>query len=322
MCKLSIIVPIYNVESYIDRSLQSLCEQDIPACDYEIILIDDGSTDQSIVVAQQYTRQYPNIKLYSYPNGGLSVARNRGLDIAGGEYVLFVDSDDWITSHILSALIKLTEQHNNPDILAFEDVIEDTNMTKSHIKYHVPYYQPYSGVDYMSQRIVYSGVWLYAFKRSFIERNQLRMMEGIYHEDEEFLTRVFLYADKVVFTDLLLYHYYQREGSIVNDALKHEKRIADSLYVLSTIDLLRKEYNCDSPEYRALCFRLFTLTKDLILWSAASQQSDYAIKRLVELRLYPMYHYAANMKDQLVVFMLNHHRLFLWIFKYLKIFKG
>ena len=107
MTKISIIVPIYNVEKYLKRSLDSLVNQTLK--DIEIILVDDGSTDNSHKIAEGYKKNYSNVLLVTKENGGLSDARNFGLQYASGEYIAFVDSDDYVESQMFERMYNLSE---------------------------------------------------------------------------------------------------------------------------------------------------------------------------------------------------------------------
>ena len=104
MKKISLIVPVYNVEDFVARCLNSLLEQNMSYEDYEIIIVNDGSTDSSLEIIQPYLEKYPNCKLIDKPNGGLSSARNAGLNVALGEYIWFVDSDDFIMPNLLDEI--------------------------------------------------------------------------------------------------------------------------------------------------------------------------------------------------------------------------
>ena len=119
MKKISLIVPVYNVEDFVARCLNSLLEQNMSYEDYEIIIVNDGSTDSSLEIIQPYLEKYPNCKLINKPNGGLSSARNAGLNVALGEYIWFVDSDDFIMPNLLDDLYKECSS-NDLDVLWME----------------------------------------------------------------------------------------------------------------------------------------------------------------------------------------------------------
>lgn len=127
---LSIIVPVYNVEEYVGECLDSLLDQDITKEDYEIICVNDGSTDKSGEIVSDYVMKHSNVVLLEKENGGVGSARNLGLDNAGGDYVWFVDSDDLVQPNVLGSMKFQTEQ-NNCDRLIFENVYEfNGNLTK------------------------------------------------------------------------------------------------------------------------------------------------------------------------------------------------
>lgn len=112
MKKLSIIIPVYNVEKYVGRCLESCLDQDLPKDEYEIIVVNDGTQDNSVQVIEKYIKPENNVTLIHRENGGLSAARNTGLKHAQGEYVWFVDSDDWIEKDSLSKLIQYIKKYD------------------------------------------------------------------------------------------------------------------------------------------------------------------------------------------------------------------
>ncbi|MGL4253948.1 MAG: glycosyltransferase, partial [Fusobacteriaceae bacterium] len=116
---LSVVVPMYNVEEYILRCLESLQKQDIPEEQYEIILIDDGSRDRTVEYAKEFSQNHKNIRIISQKNGGASVARNRGIDEARGKYIWFVDADDYVLENRFGILLEKAIG-NDLDILSFD----------------------------------------------------------------------------------------------------------------------------------------------------------------------------------------------------------
>lgn len=119
MMKLSIIVPIYGVEQYLRKCVDSLLAQDLPSSEYEIILVDDGSPDGCPAICDQYAAEHDNIRVIHRENGGLSAARNSGIEVAQGEYIMFVDSDDYIEPNVLGGLMAQVER-DNLDVLRFD----------------------------------------------------------------------------------------------------------------------------------------------------------------------------------------------------------
>lgn len=121
--RLSIVIPVYNVEKYIEKCICSVVSQDISNEDYEVLILNDGSTDCSKDIAERYAKQNSNVHLFNHSNMGLSATRNRGLREAKGDYVWFIDSDDWIENNCLGDILKRLE--SNPDVLSFSGMIPE-----------------------------------------------------------------------------------------------------------------------------------------------------------------------------------------------------
>mgnify|MGYP000597869244 CR=1 FL=1 len=133
MVKLSIIIPVYNGEEYIDRCLQSCLRQDIPADSYEIIVVDDGSTDSSNVILSRYAMEHANVVVLTQSNKKQGAARNYGLSKAQGEYIWFVDSDDWIEANCLGRLLALCDD-NGIEVLAIDRINTDGKSFQEKLK--------------------------------------------------------------------------------------------------------------------------------------------------------------------------------------------
>ena len=234
--KLSIIVPIYNVEKYISRCALSLYNQTAHKEDYEIIFVNDGTKDNSILNLRK-TLDFvhtPNIFIVDKPNGGLSSARNYGLRHSRGEYVWFVDSDDWVDSDSVEVLLNLINQ--SPDVIVTTQMYRNTENTEC-LKYQNALNFVGKGADLIQERPPVCAV-AYISSRQFLNKNNLEFREGILHEDAELIPRLIYIADKVVATDRPLYHHFMRDGSITNSVnpLRYE-----SYFIV--IDKLTQFYN-------------------------------------------------------------------------------
>ena len=189
MIKLSIIVPVYNVEQYLHKCVDSLLAQDIPLTDYEIILVDDGSPDECPQICDEYAATYDNIRVVHRENGGLSAARNSGIEVAHGEYVMFVDSDDYIEPNVLSGLIEQVER-DNLDVLRYR-----LQYVNPQYEVYNPYKSdPFKGNDYSKKTtdgITFLNMrmntacyaWAFVFKRELIDG--CIFTPGIYFEDTD-----------------------------------------------------------------------------------------------------------------------------------------
>lgn len=213
MVKLSIIIPVYNTEEYLPRCLNSCLEQDLPANEYEIIAINDGSSDNSLQILNAYALKYPNIRVINQENRGLGATRNRGLNLAIGEYIWFVDSDDWVLENCL--LVDIYENCKDVDILETDRAY----LYKDHVVY--------------INIAKWTGVPGYIFNREFLIKNKLIFRENIYFEDSEFTPRVLYLSNKTVLYKKAIYYYYQRTGSIVHSESK--KHCTDLILIIKSL---------------------------------------------------------------------------------------
>lgn len=233
--KFSIIVPIYKVEAYLDKCVKSLINQTYN--DIEIILIDDGSPDNCPNLCDEYAQKDSRIKVVHKENGGLSDARNAGLKVATGDYVVFVDSDDYIETDACEKFLKYTK--SNCDIVIGDALAEGGNVNLSHISSC----ETMTGKEYLLKahkaKKASMAAWLNIYKRDFLLNNKLSFKKGILHEDEEFTPRAFLAAQTVVCSGIRFYHYIIRENSIMT--AQDKRKNAKDLY--STCLELEKIYN-------------------------------------------------------------------------------
>lgn len=236
--KLSIIIPIYNVERYIKDCIMSVITQSYT--DYEVICVDDGTKDKSINVIRDLIKDFPiqlqnRIRIISQQNSGLSVARNTGLIHARGEYVMFLDSDDWLEN---DSLIKLLEDIDNYDLICFNGrkYFEVDNKYDNIDDIDVCFYD--TGWDYynknalLNRKFPFVCVVLRLYRRSFLIDNNIFFVKDIYHEDNMFTPYVCFYAGKVKVVDVCVYDYRIRKGSITSSIT--QKHLLDKLYIANT----------------------------------------------------------------------------------------
>lgn len=212
--KFSLILPTYKVEKYITACLESCCNQiGFSLSEYEIIIVNDETPDNSISVAQKVIDRYPehNWKIVNRKNGGLSAARNSGIIEAEGDYLWFIDSDDYIETNALRVLNDAVNK-GDFDIINFthKTVYKNNRIVGGDAKYN-----GYSttGVEYMSQHGFLSACTC-IYKREFIDRNNLKFKEGVIWEDSEFNTRAYMLSDNCYCISDALYYYIRREDSI------------------------------------------------------------------------------------------------------------
>ena len=249
--KLSIIVPIYNVAPYLRKCVDSLLAQDIS--DYEIILVDDGSTDYSGVIADEISNAFRlsplasrlTLRVIHQSNAGLSAARNSGLSVAQGEYIMFVDSDDYLQPNVLGALMEQVER-DNLDVLRFryQNVRESGEVFVPHEGMKTDYNnyssEPTDGLTFLNDRM-----WVQCYVVQFLVRREIVLQEqftpGIYFEDTDWTPRMLLRTKRVASTDLVVYNYLWREGSITlsqKDINKMRKQLNDKLALIGKLNML------------------------------------------------------------------------------------
>lgn len=216
MPKVSIIVPVYNVENYIKRCLDSLVNQTLQ--DIEVIVVNDGATDNSEKIINKYIEKYASkIKLVSKPNGGLSDARNYGMKYATGEYIAFLDSDDYVDVTIYEKMYNKAIE-NNCDFVECDFIWKYKNKEVKDNGY------VYKNKHEMlaNARVV---AWNKLIKRKLIQDTGIQFPKGLRYEDVEFFYKLLPYIQKFGFVKEYLIYYMQRENSIVNTQNERTKEI-------------------------------------------------------------------------------------------------
>lgn len=237
---ISIIVPAYNVEDYIGICLLSLIKQTLR--DIEIIVINDGSTDKTGEIINLFTKD-KRIKVITQTNQGPSMARNAGLDTAQGDYIGFVDSDDWIDENyyetLYAAVTKYDADIGITSILKHKKNRNKYNVIHKREKYVTRLKDKIKICEDKKHSIFY--VWNRLYKRNVIEKNKLRFPAGRIWEDVTFSIRAIFYANGIVSVPKVKYHYIEREHSIVKSKDIKEKKIRDKEWVYTDmIDFARR----------------------------------------------------------------------------------
>lgn len=207
--KVSVIVPVYNVESYLDKCLTSLVKQTLQ--EIEIIVVNDGSKDNSEKIIEKYLKKYPEkIKYIKKANGGLSSARNEGLKYASGEYIGFVDSDDYVSLNTFNLMYKKAKEKNFDLVVCNLNYVYEskTKMVSAGLD------KDLENEDEVKKNIVflYPAVWNKLYKKEILD--SLKFKEGIWYEDVEFNFRVYPRVKSIGYVDKPLIQYVQRESSI------------------------------------------------------------------------------------------------------------
>lgn len=276
MPAVSVIIPVYNVEQYVERCIRSVLAQDFT--DIEIILVDDGSTDASGIICDSYSLRYANVQSWHKENGGLSDARNYGLDRAQGDYIFFVDSDDYIRQDAIGILYRLITQYNADLAIcgfAWQDedgreiencVIADEVLNCEQL------------LDKLSQpgEYCYAVAWNKMYDAAIWKT--LRFPKGKLHEDEFTVHRIFLQTAKAVCTSIQLYFYIRRHNSIMTSVVT--EREFDSVEALYDRYCEYDRLHLDGRLY-PLAKEIWSMTENLLhrlQWKTVSRERRQSIR--------------------------------------------
>lgn len=231
MAKVSVIVPVYNVEKYLRQCLDSLVNQTLT--DIEIICINDGSTDGSLAILEDYASKDKRIRLISQENQGQGVARNRGIELSTGEYLGFVDPDDWVEYGMFENLYKAAKVHNADLAEAmYSEYYEYSGMTKIRKSpVNLPQDKTFDwkiNKDYLFKSSILA-VWNKIYKRNFINRHDIKFSNAKLAEDHMFTFKSKILAGKILFIDKPFYNYRVRRDSAVNSVSSETLRVVDIL---------------------------------------------------------------------------------------------
>lgn len=251
--QLSIVIPVYNVEAYIERALNSIFQQSVTSINFEVVIVDDGTPDDSMFIVERFRQKYPSIiTIIRQKNKGLSGARNAGLNKARGKYVWFIDSDDTIENNSINTLLEITKQ-NDYDVILTN--LRWVNVEASHIDYsykNSKYVgQVINGIKCLEEKMQVATSPRYILRRDFLSQHNLIFHEGIYHEDMEFGVKMMFFAQKVFVTDKVFYNYLIRENDSITANFKI-KRSYDCISIAQELENFRDLYAQNKKEKRII----------------------------------------------------------------------
>lgn len=277
MPKFSIIIPVYNVEEYIDKCLESVFNQ--TEKDFEVIVVNDGTKDNSMSIVEKYP-----VKIINQKNQGLSVARNHGVEKAQGDYLIFLDSDDYWNKDLLKEINKSLK--NNPDVVRFQ--IQETYENSSEKKaFPEESFTGKNGVEAFAAISKYHFVenaWCYAIKRSYYLKEKFAFKKGKIHEDYGLIPLVIIEADIVNSINYIGYNYFQREGSIMssNDYDKTLKKVSDMFELYNYLITEINKTKLDSKVFKSF------VSNSMILKICDLESKEYKEykKKFKEVKIY------------------------------------
>ncbi len=303
--KLSIIVPIYNVAPYLRKCVDSLLAQDYS--DYEIILVDDGSTDESPQICDEYaiksqesrakSQEFTFVRVIHQENGGLSVARNSGIEVAQGKYIMFVDSDDYIEPNVLGTLVGTMEE-KQLDVLRYNyQNVRENGEVFIPFKTGKPYFDyredVLDGETFLNERLGYA-CYAWAFVLHCELLNGCVFTHGIYFEDTDWTPRMLIKAKRVSSTERVVYNYLWREGSITlpDNSIKKKKVLEDKLKLISGFIERQKQVK----DKRWFIWQIAGTTMSIlgILSTYPAKVRNYYLQRLKAQNIFPLSTYRSS----------------------------
>ena len=235
--ELTIIIPVYNVEKHLSRCLDSIFVGNNIDVEFEVIAVDDGSTDNSYGILQEYAFRYKQLKIYHQENQGQASARNKGIALANGKYLMFVDADDWLLPNTIKKLLVCAEI-NKTEITFSACRIMGRN-GEYHFSNDFPHYEIITEGVYalLNDLIIIGSVWGQLYEKQFIKSNNICFASGIKHEDVFFSILCTIRAKRIISVDLCTYVYCWNEGSTDRsfDCENFKKAIFSDLYIANEI---------------------------------------------------------------------------------------
>lgn len=244
---LTIIIPVYNVGNHLSRCLDSIFVGNTIDGDFEVIAVDDGSSDNSYDILQEYASRHNQLKIYHQENQGSSVARNKALDVATGKYIMFVDSDDFLTANSIQPVVDYIKE-KDLDLLFFDYTkISSKGEQECRTCPNLINGKTYSSEDYIrnSQYAGFGSLWSCIYRRSIIEENKIRFYHGIIHQDVDFLMRLFPHAAKLQHLSKNVYNYYYvgESATRTKNVKKIQKNIFSDFIVIDNVTKASKDYS-------------------------------------------------------------------------------
>lgn len=291
--KLSYIVTVYNTESMIARCMKSLLEQNLEEDEYEILLVDNGSTDKSGSVCDEYAAEFSNVRVLHLENLGAGASRNSGIKAAKGEYIWYIDSDDLIEPNVTRDLLyKAIEQ--SLDVISFDLQLawEDENLnvvrTEPYIITNKSGKDVMNGEEYSLSVGMPSAQWCSLYRRQFLLDNNLWFIEKITYEDQEYTPRAYYLAKRVSHVNVIVYNYIQRSGSITKCIDQRERRANDYLTVCDSLyNFVRNnKFKKGTPIYAYMMGRI---SFDFAQALRFCKPKDSMLKTFAQKDYYPLY---------------------------------
>lgn len=247
---LTYIIPVYNTEQYVLRCLQSIVGQQLWPDDYEILAVDDGSTDGSRAVIESFSRDHAQVRLLTQENAGVSAARNLALDNARGRYIMFVDSDDCLGDDVMHKLLQRVLDEDL-DVLSFNYNCEDSRGNElPHTRQdNYESTKVAKGYDFLREHSMTPYVWRFLIRREYLERGGWRFDTSLIAcEDGALISRFLLNAERMAHDDTIAYRYVNRSDSAMHnpDPEHLRRRVFSQVDAAALIDKAARQFEASA----------------------------------------------------------------------------
>lgn len=282
--KLSVIVPCFNMERYVGECIECLLAQSFEAGDYEIIVVNDGSRDATLKIAQDYAQKHPTVRVIDKPNAGVGAARNDGLLVAEGEYIYFLDPDDLVVRDSLPALVDLAAAHDL-DVLSFGsmEIGPSEPPPPSDTDFSALTVQVEGGLEHLGRRKVANEIWWYLVRRRFLSDHGLRFVEGRWMEDAILTAQIYCAAARVAHVVADVHrHRIIPTSAMRNRAPEHYRKVIfDNASAVETYDGILAWIRKARPDARGALTRLKTRQQSFVFFLLVRlMQSDLPVAQV------------------------------------------
>jgi glycosyltransferase involved in cell wall biosynthesis len=308
--RLSIIVPFFNAGEYLTKCLESILAQDLSCEEYEIVMVNDGSIDGSDLIAVKFANEYSNIRLISQQNKGAGGARNTGIQYARGQYIMFVDADDFLCSNKLKTLLDKLDLENLDALrFGYRNVNENYQVIKpfKHSGEFVDYKDEVTdGITFLTERLGYACyVPQFIFRSDLIKGGENLFREKIYFEDTEWIPRILMQAKRITSVDTIVFNYLLNAGSITQSIDKEKKRkvIQDKLLIIESIKHQMDGIK-DNRWHKGMISMTVLSALDEVLIYYYNEYST-VITDIKEKDIFPLNSYHMNSRKKTSLFFLN-----------------
>lgn len=288
--KVSVIVPVYNVEKYLARCLDSLVNQTLE--DIEIIIVNDGSTDNCQKIINEYSKKYRNIKSFTQKNQGQAVARNVGLAHATGKYISYVDSDDYVETDMFKNLYR--EIENNKSDILISNIIKEEN-GNSYVFKNYWNIKKEPNKNFMTSHM---GPVARLYSKEFLINNNFKFMEGVIYEDLASIPILGVYTNKIKYINEAYYHYTIRDGSSMKQK-KYNKKLDDIFKVMDDLSRNIPDAYYEELEYLYIEHLLYSASLRFVEFN---KKDKFVIIRKIMKEHYPKYYKNIYYKNKSIKF--------------------